>query len=483
MLEQEFLNILSQIERRKCEEQTLEIKAAEQGCPERLYDTFSSFSNQDDGGVILFGVDENKGFALVGVYDAQDLQKKLMEVGESMEPVVRPVLSVFDHDNKTFVTAEIPPIDIADRPCFRAGKGRIKGSYVRVGDADKPMTEYEIYSYEAFRKKIRDDIRPIEEAVVSGLDQTKLDQYILKRKTDRPNLASLPTEQVYELAGVTRENRVTLAAVMLFSPWPQAYFPQLSIIATRVPGIELGPTDSSGRRFTDSKRLDGTIPEMLEAAVGFVRSNMRIAVQIDPRSGARIDVPEYPVDAIREVLLNALVHRDYSIHTENKPIQLIMYADRMEVINPGGLYGRMTVDQLGKIQPDTRNPFLVTALESLNQTENRYSGIPRIRRAMQEAGLPAPVFDSNRNEFRVILYNGTKAEPVRVSASNQADDKKGLLAFCVVARNRKEIADYLGISSIAYATRRYIDPLVCAGKLQMTIPEKPKSRNQRYIAT
>lgn len=79
---------------------------------------------------------------------------------------------------------------------------------------------------------------------------------------------------------------------------------------------------------------------------------------------------------MRETVLNALVHRDYSIHTEGMPIQLTMYSDRLEVANPGGLYGRLTVDQLGKVQPDTRNPVLVTAMESLGQTENRYSGIP-----------------------------------------------------------------------------------------------------------
>ena len=77
------------------------------------------------------------------------------------------------------------------------------------------------------------------------------------------------------------------------------------------------------------------------------------------------------MDAVREVLLNALVHRDYSSYTENMPIQLILYSDRMEVHNPGGLYGRLTVDQLGKMQPDTRNPFLVTAMEAMGQTENR----------------------------------------------------------------------------------------------------------------
>gem|GEM_PF-252405 len=88
--------------------------------------------------------------------------------------------------------------------------------------------------------------------------------------------------------------------------------------------------------------------QMLEQAVGVVRNNMQVSTRIDPATGRRIDRPEYPLDAVRETILNALVHRDYSIHTEGMPIRLTMYSDRLEVANPGGLYGRLTVDQTGE---------------------------------------------------------------------------------------------------------------------------------------
>ena len=485
MLDQEFWALLRRIQARNCEEQTVEVKTAARGCPERLYDTFSAFSNQDDGGVLVFGLDERQNFAKVGVYDAQDLQKKLMEVGEEMTPVVRPVLSVFDENGLVFVTAEIPPTDLTDRPCFKTAKGRLKGSYVRVGDADKPMTEYEVYSYEAYRRKYRDDIRPVEGAALSALDQPRLEQYLLQRRIDRPNLNAVPVEQLYELTGITRNSQVTLAAVLLFSPYPQAYFPQLSIIATRVPGVELGLADDQGRRFSDSKRLEGTLPELLDSAVRFVQGNMRTALRIDPKTGRRSDLPEYPMDAVREVVLNALVHRDYSRYTENMPIQLILFSDRLEVRNPGGLYGRLTVDQLGKMQPDTRNPFLVTAMEALGQTENRYSGIPRIYHAMDEAGQPQPVFRNERGEFSVTLYNGPAAPAEGVNPATEPEeqgDEKGLLSFCAVPRTRKEIAEFLGIASTQYAIRRYVEPLVQQGMLKLSRPDHPKSPKQTYTA-
>lgn len=483
MVETELKQLLTQIQDRQCEEQTIEVKSARGGCPEKLYDTLSSFSNQDSGGILVFGLDEKANFAKVGVYDAQDLQRRVMEYGEQMTPVVRPVFTVYEEAGKVFVSAEIPPVDITERPCFKTAKGRMLGSYIRVGDADKPMTEYEVYSYEAFRKKYRDDIRPVAQVGVQDLDQDRLAQYVLRRKQDRPHFATLELSQLYDLIGVTKNGDVTLAAVLLFSPYPQAYFPQLSIIATHVPGTEMGLLDEQGQRFIDSKRLEGTLPEMLEQAVGFVRNNMQVSTRIDPATGRRMDRPEYPLDAVRETILNALVHRDYSIHTEGMPIQLTMYSDRLEVANPGGLYGRLTVDQLGKVQPDTRNPVLVTAMESLGQTENRYSGIPRIQHAMAELGLPAPVFVNTRSNFSVTLRNKPDAATQKASGPASdvpAEDPKGLLAFCRQPRSRAEIIAYLGIPSAQYALRRYLDPLVEAGVIRLSLPDKPRSPRQTY---
>lgn len=73
-----------------------------------------------------------------------------------MEPIVRPLLTVVEKNGKSFVSADIPGVDLSDRPVFYKGKGRLKGSYIRVGDSDEPMTEYEVYSYEAYRKKYQE---------------------------------------------------------------------------------------------------------------------------------------------------------------------------------------------------------------------------------------------------------------------------------------------------------------------------------------
>ncbi len=471
MTEFEFLQLLDKIQAQRAESGRLEIKAAHSGTPEKMYDTLSSFSNRDDGGIIVFGLDERNDFDEVGVYDAQDLQKKVVEQCDQMEPKVRPLFTVATKDGKTFVAAEIPGIDVSERPCYYRGTGRMKGSYVRVGDADEHMTEYEIYSYEAFRKKYQDDVRKVDRATMSALDAALLHEYLLVIKRDRPNLAALSEEQICELMSVTKDGVPTLFAVMMFGSYPQAYFPQLCVTAISVPGEKIGEVGAEGDRFLDNKRIEGTLPQMLDDALAFARKNMKVKTIIV--DGKRVDKTEYPMTAVREAVLNALVHRDYSVHTEGKPIQLVMYSDRLEVISPGGLYGRLRVDQLGKVQPDTRNPALAVAMENLKQTENRYSGIPTIYREMQAAGLPAPEFEDRHDAFCVRFFNRAEVKP--------KSDASGLLEFCEIPRTRQEIADFLGIKTVSFAIKTYLMPLVEQGLILLSFPDKPQSRNQRFM--
>ena len=458
----------------------LEIKAAEQGCPKRLYDTLSSFSNQDDGGIIVFGVDEKENYNECGVYDPQDIQKKINEQCLQMEPVVRPLLTVAEKEGKYFVSAEVPGIGLADRPCYYQGRGRLKGSYIRVGDSDEPMTEYEVYSYEAFRKKYQDDIREVPRASLKVLDQELLETYINRLKAEKPNISALADETIYELMSITKDGMVTLSSLLLFCKYPQAYFPQLCITAVVLPGDDIGDIGGYGERFVDNKRIEGNLPEMLDQALAFVRKNMRIKTIINPNSGKREDRTDYPIIAVREALLNTLVHRDYSIHTEGMPIQILMYPDRIEIRNPGGIYGRLRVDQLGKMQPDTRNPVLVTALEVMGLTENRYSGIPTIRRSMKDFNLEDPVFADERGTFTVILYNRDSIRD-NTSQRKMTEKEEELLNFLKIPRSRNEIAEYLGIGTIAYVMQTYINPLVEKGLVRLTIPEKPKSPKQRFV--
>jgi len=488
----DLCKLVDKIKHLQCEMQTVELKAANKGCPTRLYDTLSSFANQDEGGIIVFGIDESKGFAVVGVYDAQDLQKKVTEQCTQMSPCVRALFTVCEIDDKVVVSAEIPGIDVSERPCFYRGTGRLKGAYIRVGDADEPMSEYEIYSYDAFRKRIRDDIREATGARRSFFDEEKLAGFLQAVKKDRKNLAK-HDDEILELMGVTVNGQPTLAGELCFSKYPQGAFPQLCITAVALPGNEMGEPGLQGERFIDNERITGTIDEMVDEAVDFVSRNSRHSTIIDDR-GKRADRDEYPLKAVREAILNALVHRDYSIHSENVPVRLEIYRNRLELISSGGLYGKLTLDALGKVRPDTRNSALANILELLYVTENRYSGIPTIYHELEKAQLPPPVFAVRHGEF-VVTFKSKIAQVYDTPAASvgavheaqaqynsyQADSvEERLLAFCAVPRSRQEIIDFLGFSRY-YSMSKIVQPLIDDGQIALTLPDKPKSSKQRYV--
>lgn len=380
MTEEELQGFIKKVQMMQCESQVLELKAAHEGCPKRLYDTLSAFSNQDTG-------------------------------------------------------------------------------------------------YEAFRKKYQDDIRLNERADMTAIEQSKLEHYVDIIKDKNPKLAKLSDEEIKKFLNLCVDGKPTLVCTLLFSIYPQMFYPQYTINAMVVPGYEKGEVTKDGARFLDNDRIEGTIDDMLGQAMKFLIKNMKIQTIIDPKTGERRDKTEYPVVALREAILNAIIHRDYSMHTEAMPIEMILYKDRIEIRNPGGLYGRMSLDTLGKAQPDTRNPVLARAMETLGFTENRYSGIPTMQRELREAGLREAVFADSRNEFVVTFYN-EEAKPSEV----EENESRNLLAFCREPRSRKEIADFLGISTIYYVTQNYINPLLETGKLKMTKPETPKSKNQKFYS-
>ena len=477
MLSKDLLELIQEIRKNGSEDNRIEIKKAAGGCP-KIYDTLSSFSNQSGGGIIIFGIDQDNNFDLCGVYNADDLQKNIVSMCKQMTPVVRPVCTVASIDNKVFVSAEIQEIDIFEKPCFYTGAGRLKGSYIRSGDSDKHMTECEIYSYEAFRKKIQDEIRVESRAEIKDIETDSFSLYLTNLRKTKPQQGNLSTAKVMQLQGFSDGQKPTLAGIMMFSEYPQSFYPQLCITAVSVQGYEIGDLGDLSQRFDDNERIEGTIPQMLDGAMNFMRRNIKVRTIINPMTGKREDKPEYPIVALREVILNALIHRDYSIHTDLSPITIRVFKDRIEVENPGGLFGRMTINELGKTIADTRNPFIAKAMEIIGETENRFSGIPIIRRQMSEFRLPAPVFESRRGSFKVTMFNGQETS----ESKNDNSLSRQILDYCSVWRTRADLKEHFGQLTSSYLMSYFVNPLVAQGKIALRFPEKPRSKKQEYRA-
>ncbi|MBE6147039.1 MAG: hypothetical protein E7168_01745 [Firmicutes bacterium] len=259
------------------------------------------------------------------------------------------------------------------------------------------MTDYEIYALQSYNDHIFEDTRPTRRFVVDDLNIDELTKYVNKVKETKPNFAKNDFDKCLKLCGITdnSEDKVypTLTGTMLFGEYPQSYYPQLFVACVVVPGIELGDTGAMGERFIDNKRIEGTIEEMITGTMNFLTRNMKTSVIIDSR-GQKINKTEYPLEALREAVANSLIHRDYSTQTENAYVSVYMYNDRIEIINPGALYGTNKLEKLGTATTmESRNPTIVRILEEKGDViENRHSGIPTMKREMKIYGLPEPEF-------------------------------------------------------------------------------------------
>ena len=350
MLEQEVIDAIEYMQKYQTETDRIEAKTAEVDFPKKCYDTVSGFANKY-GGIIIFGINEHNNFIEQDVYDVNDLQKQLTALcTNSMEPIIRPEFLPITYKEKTLLAVKIHEIPQNKKPCYYKGAGMHKGSYIRIGDSDEPMTEYEIYSLQSYNDGIQEDLRPIKRANIDDLDKDKINEYIEKIKETKPNFSKFSNEKILKLSGIiensTGEIYPTLAGTLLFSEYPQAYLPQLVIACVVVPGTQWGAIGEMGQRFDDNKKIEGTLDEMLEQTLSFIRKNIGTKIIIDS-NGKRENLPEYPMKALREAVANALVHRDYSISRESAYIYVQIYDDRIEILNPGDLYGNNRLENLG----------------------------------------------------------------------------------------------------------------------------------------
>jgi len=269
----------------------------------------------------------------------------------------------------------------------------------------------------------------------------------------------------------------TLGGLLALGKYPQQFFPALGMTFVVYPGESVGESGANDERFLDNERIEGAIPNMLGLALtALVRNTKRRSVV---RGLYREDVAEYPVTAIRETIVNALVHRDLSGSSRGTPVQINMFKDRLVVHNPGGLYGPVTVDSLGDENLSApRNIWLLKNLEDVTPLgerraicENRGSGVGAMQNALRQAGLQDAKFEDRIASFRVTFVNtplGRKRD--------RRDDIKTLLEQHGTL-SRAEISQALGLSEISI--RKWLAVLREQGAITAT-ETKTKSKNVRY---
>ncbi len=231
------------------------------------------------------------------------------------EPIVRPEISIVEIDNKKVVAVKIDIISQRTKPCYYKPKGLYSGSYIRVGDRDDNMTEYEIYKCISYKEDIKDDLKPVIRASMKDLDKKLLKRFLENARENKPKLSEFSDEEILLNYGVLTEVEdktfPTVAGIMVFGSYPQKFFPQWFVAAIVIPGFEIADLGDEGQRFDDNKRIEGNISEMYET-IAFINRNMKVKVIISDKTGLRTDITQYPKDALGEAISNMIIHRDYS---------------------------------------------------------------------------------------------------------------------------------------------------------------------------
>ena len=513
MTRRDLLALVADLLAHGCEADDLEVKTAKGGTPKRLESSMSAFANTR-GGILLFGLDERRGFKPVGVQDAQALQKDLAELAQSqMEPAVSVTISHEIISGASVVAAEIEELPPRLKPCHHKGKDAFEGSYLRIGNTNQRMTQYQVWGYLSAREQPTFDAEPVASSTVDDLDSTVVEAYVdhVRSQHVRRLRGAVSREDALRALHITTVDeegmtRPTRAGLLMFGSYPQAAEPQLVVTFLQYAGVDELTKGPRGERFVDNRKFEGPIPEMLDEAVSHILGRIGTAGLIDGLLTR--DIPEYPRAALREALLNAVAHRDYSAYMRGSQVQVKLFADRLEISSPGGLFGDVTLETLENKQ-STRNQRLMQMMEDHRLVDNRGTGINGMIAEMRDAHLEPPRFSDDRSYFRVtffrhaLLLSGEGIDWLNaVAAPLPISDPQRLALLYLRSNGRMTNSDYRRLHRVdSRVAARELQELVTLGAVEMRglrggahyvlalpsavpqrVPEPPVSEVDRIVA-
>ena len=469
----ELLAIIRSLQEFRTDHVHVEAKRAETELPKRTWETLSAFSNTPDGGVLVLGLDEAAGFRLTGVRNPKKVMQDLASLCSEMEPPVRALIDLHRVEGATLVVAEVPEAEISQKPVFYRGAGLTNGAFIRVADGDRKLSQYEVQILIASRGQPREDESPVPDASVEDLDPELVDGLLARLRASEGSVFRKRSDQeVLRMlkALVRHEDRwvPSLAGLLALGSYPQQYHPEAGVTFVVYPTPNQGEPGPRGERFLDQGRFEGPIPRLLEPAMKALQRNMKRRAVV--RGLFREDLWEYPETALREALVNALVHRDLSALARGTPVQVRMFPDRLEIVNPGGLFGPGTVERLGEEGiSSSRNQALMKLLEDVpvpgrNEVvcENRGSGIGAMLAALRQAGMSPPDFADRIATFQVTFPNHTllDAETLRWLESVDGFDLTDSQRMALALLRRGE-----GVTNASYRQVSGLDSRVATREL------------------
>ena len=471
------------------ESKTLEFKR-DLSSPDGPLRTLVAFANSAGGRLVIGVTDEG---TVVGVDDPLAEEERIANlINDRISPQLVPAIDLVTLRGKTVLIVDVPLS--TRRPHYITRQGPEAGVYVRLGSTTRQADPALVAELERNARGIAfEDLRE-PRAALEDLDLEVLSK-LRGRNTSVADLLArgLAVKQGDQIVP-------TNAGILAACPDPTRFLPSAWVQCGRLRGPH-------GTDIFDQTEIHGPMPLAVDHAVEFLLKHAyKTAVFGQVR---RRDIYSIPIEPIREVIVNALVHASYA--ERSTPIRIGFYDDRIQVDSPGLLLPGMTIDTMRRVSR-LRNPALARIFREAGIMEQWGTGVQRVFEQVAEAGLPEPVIEEVQDRVRVTIYvpshdpkhadaHGSRAPESEEQRSEEHshpehtythsndgryDGRYDVVMMRAAARgpvHRNILLEAAGLKPLSQNYTRHVVPLVNRGLLAMTVPDKPRSKAQRYILT
>ncbi|MBE0433324.1 putative DNA binding domain-containing protein [candidate division WOR-3 bacterium] len=479
------------------EGEKIEYKSCKGGLAKSIWETVSAFSNSGDG-LILLGYEKVKDkYMPVGLDNADKLQNDFTSLVSEKFNFCPIVMTAIENDKgKPVILIEVKEAPKYQKPIYLKDAGPIKGGFKRIGGSDVRLTDPDIHRFYLERTGAP-DAQPVEYCSMSDVDPGTIEAYRNLRKLKKPDAPELKYNDKELLASynllISKNDKLTIAGLLLFGEEEiiKKHFPALRLDIIRIKGTEWGKDKDP---FL-SKDLIGNLFNLRAFTRDFLDRFFLVPFHMD-NWGDRVEENAHRY-ALRESLTNLLMHQNYF---HRSPAQIRIYNDRIEFYNPG--YSLKDPKFFNYPGSELRNPLIASVFYDIGWAEAKGTGLKDITESLETEGYPLPEYlnDERNDTFTLILRHPFVAvtpqvapevteqvteqdtEQVTEQVVNMMDRRAITLEFCKEPKSLKEIMKFLGLKHRPTFLENILNPVLKTNLLQRTIPEKPRSRFQKYIS-
>ena len=322
------------------------------------------------------------------------------------------------------------------------------------------------------------DAAPCSKASLDDLDAEQMTRFIRIARGARsfPLTEGVSTEELLVHLNLLNDGKLTNAAVLLFGKSPQHFLISSGVKCAHYHGTQVAKPIPSHQIY------NGTTFQLVDQAVDFVLSKINLWVGTRAESVQAPVAYEIPKEVVTEAIVNAIAHRDYA---SNASVQVMLFSDRLEVLNPGRLPPPLTLEQLRDTHPSVpNNRLLARSLYLAQYIEEMGTGTLDMIHRCSDAGLPEPEF-TDSGGFKITIWRAKPSEQIKVQPESLPRDLESRVINLLAdgAMSRSELSKKLGQKEVSGQLKKVFRDLLTDGMIEYTLPEKRRSPRQQYRLT